>query len=115
MAYIKKIQTSIVALLLIFISVSCISNVEEQLEEIIDADAQVSYKNAVQPILEARCLSCHASGGNFPDISSYEKVSNYAVSIKEQVASGLMPKGAALTLAQIKNIVDWVNEGALDN
>jgi len=26
-----------------------------------------------------------------------------------------MPKGAVLTPAQIKSIVDWVDEGALDN
>ncbi|MFQ3297429.1 MAG: hypothetical protein ACI9WV_001791, partial [Patiriisocius sp.] len=31
------------------------------------------------------------------------------------VASGRMPRGAALTAAQVKSIVDWVNEGALDN
>lgn len=111
----KKFQTSIIVLLLSFIITSCVSNVEEQLEEIIDTDAKISYRNTVQPIIDARCLSCHASGGNFPDISSYSKVKAHAVSIKEEVASGRMPKGGPLTTAQIKSIVDWVDEGALDN
>jgi hypothetical protein len=35
--------------------------------------------------------------------------------VKSEVASGRMPKGAVLTAAQIKSIVDWVDEGALDN
>ena len=110
MKYIKQFQGSILALLLSFLFVSCISNVEEQLEEM-----KVSYLNKVKPILEARCLSCHGVGGNFPDISSYEKVKQHAASVQEEVASGRMPKGGPLTAAQIKSIVDWVDEGALDN
>ena len=110
MKYIKQFQGSILALLLSFLFVSCISNVEEQLEEM-----KVSYLNKVKPILEARCLSCHGVGGNFPDISSYEKVKQHAASVQEEVASSRMPKGGPLTAAQIKSIVDWVDEGALDN
>ena len=110
MKYNKKFQTLILALLLGFLVASCISNVEEQLEE-----TKVSYINNVKPILEARCLSCHGAGGIFPDISSYEKVNAHAVSVKEEVASGRMPKGGPLTAAQIKSIVDWVDEGALEN
>ena len=114
MKYIKQFQRSILALLLSFLFVSCISNVEEQLEEQLE-EIKVSYLNKVKPILEARCLSCHGVGGNFPDISSYEKVNQHAASVKEEVASGRMPKGGPLTAAQIKSIVDWVDEGALDN
>ena len=110
MKYNKKFQTLILTLLLGFLVASCISNVEEQLEE-----TKVSYINSVKPILEARCLSCHGAGGIFPDISSYEKVNAHAVSVKEEVASGRMPKGGPLTAAQIKSIVDWVDEGALEN
>ena len=110
MKYNKKFQTLILTLLLGFLVASCISNVEEQLEE-----TKVSYINNVKPILEARCLSCHGAGGIFPDISSYEKVNAHAVSVKEEVASGRMPKGGPLTAAQIKSIVDWVDEGALQN
>ncbi len=110
MKYNKKFQTLILTLLLGFLVASCISNVEEQLEE-----TKVSYINNVKPILEARCLSCHGAGGIFPDISSYEKVNAHAVSVKEEVASGRMPKGGPLTAAQIKSIVDWVDEGALEN
>ena len=114
MKYNKKFQTLILALLLGFLVASCISNVEEQLEEQLE-ETKVSYINNVKPILEARCLSCHGAGGIFPDISSYEKVNAHAVSVKEEVASGRMPKGGPLTAAQIKSIVDWVDEGSLEN
>jgi mono/diheme cytochrome c family protein len=98
-----------------FLATSCISNVEEQQEELINADAKVSYTNDVKPIMDARCLSCHGAGGNFPELKNYTEVSTHAVSVKDEVASGRMPRGAALTAAQVKSIVDWVNEGALDN
>jgi mono/diheme cytochrome c family protein len=94
---------------------ACISNVEEQQEEIINTEAKVSYINDVKPIMDARCLSCHSVGGNFPELKSYIEVSTHAIIVKDEVASGRMPRGAALTAAQVKSIVDWVDEGALDN
>jgi mono/diheme cytochrome c family protein len=115
MRYSKKFQIAMLALLLCFFSFSCISNVEEQLEELIEVSAKLSYKDEVQPILAARCLSCHSTGGSFPDISNFEKVKTHAGAIREQVVSGLMPRGVPLTKTQIKSIVDWVNAGALDN
>jgi len=96
-------------------STACISNVEEQQEELINAEAKVSYINTVKPIMDARCLSCHNAGGNFPELKNYTEVSTYAIIVKNEVASGRMPRGAALTAAQVKSIVDWVDEGALDN
>ena len=90
---------------------ACISNIEEQQEEL----TKVSFINDVKPIMDARCLSCHGVGGNFPELKNYTEVSKHAAMVKSEVASGRMPKGAVLTAAQIKNIVDWVDEGALDN
>ena len=91
--------------------VSCISNVEETIGE----DLIVSFKNNVKPILEGRCLSCHSSGGIFPELTSYEKVKAHTVAIRAEVSSREMPKGGSLTVVQIKSIVDWIDEDALDN
>ena len=101
--------------ILVFLATSCISNVAEQQEELINADAKVSYVNDVKPIMDARCLSCHGAGGNFPELKNYTEVNAHAVMVKNEVESGRMPRGAALSAAQIKSIVDWVEEGALDN
>ena len=109
-SYIKYSTICAIFLLTVFFT-ACISNIEEQQEEL----TKVSFINDVKPIMDARCLSCHGVGGNFPELKNYTEVSNHATMVKNEVASGRMPKGAALTAAQIKSIVDWVDEGALDN
>ncbi|MGY8943427.1 MAG: c-type cytochrome [Flavobacteriales bacterium] len=109
-SYIKYSSICAIFLLTVFFT-ACISNIEEQQEEL----TKVSFINDVKPIMDARCLSCHGAGGNFPELKNYSEVSTHAVIVKEEVASGRMPRGAALTAAQIKSIVDWVDEGALDN
>jgi hypothetical protein len=106
-----KYSTIFVIFLLTVSFTACISNIEEQQEEL----TKVSFINDVKPIMDARCLSCHGVGGNFPELKNYTEVSNHAVMVKSEVASGRMPKGAVLTASQIKSIVDWVDEGALDN
>ena len=109
-SYIK--YSIVCAVLLVTASfTACISNIEEQQEEL----TKVSFLNDVKPIMDARCLSCHGAGGNFPELKNYTEVSTYATIVKNEVVSGRMPKGAVLTPAQIKSIVDWVDEGALDN
>jgi mono/diheme cytochrome c family protein len=110
-----KYSTICAIFLLTVFFTACISNIEEQQEELNSSEAKVSYVNTVKPILEARCLSCHGTGGNFPELKNYSEVSTYATIVKNEVASGRMPRGAALTAAQIKSIIDWVEEGALDN
>ena len=109
-SYIKYSTICAIFLLTVFFT-ACISNIEEQQEEL----TKVSFINDVKPIMDARCLSCHGAGGNFPELKNYSEVSTHAVIVKEEVASGRMPRGAALTAAQIKSIVDWVDAGALDN
>ena len=107
--YIKDSIICVILLLTVFFT-ACISNIAEQQEEL----TKVSYISDVKPIMDARCLSCHGAG-NFPELKNYTDVSNHAAMVKSEVASGSMPKGAVLTPAQIKSIVDWVDEGALDN
>jgi mono/diheme cytochrome c family protein len=109
-SYIKYSSICALFLLTVFFT-ACISSIEQQQEEL----AKVSFINDVKPIMNARCLSCHGAGGNFPELKNYSEVSNHAAMVKSEVASGRMPKGAALTAAQIKSIVDWVDAGALDN
>ena len=109
-----KLRIVFTAFLSVVFLTACISSVEEQ-EELINAEAKVSYINTVKPIMDARCLSCHGTGGNFPELKNYTEVSTHATIVKNEVESGRMPRGSALTSAQIKSIIDWVDEGALDN
>lgn len=94
---------------------SCISNVEEQLEEP-DVIVEVSFKNAVKPIIDAKCTVCHSPSGGFsPNLTTFDEVKARAERVKFRVGNGTMPQSGPLPAAQIKIIVDWVNEGALDN
>ncbi len=93
--------------------------------------ATISFVNDVLPILESRCLNCH--GGKETkeglDVSTYESImvgsENGSVItpgdadnslFAEQVVSQEMPKrGPKLTPPQVQIIVDWINQGALNN
>lgn len=91
----------------------------------------VSFANDVLPLLQSRCLNCH--GGD--RLEEGLSVSGYAELmvgsengpivtpgnadgslLVELVSTGKMPKrGPKLTPPQTQLIIDWINQGALDN
>jgi len=91
----------------------------------------VSYSKDVQPIFQAKCIECHnsdrTSGGI--DLSSYASLMNVTPAnavvvpgdasgslLVSLIQDGSMPKrGSKVTNAQLQKIIDWVNQGALDN
>ena len=93
--------------------------------------ATVSFSADVLPILQSRCFNCH--GGRETkeglDLSTHASLmagsdngpvivpGNAADSLlAEQVVSQEMPKrGPKLTPPQVQTIVDWINQGALEN
>ncbi|WP_439127428.1 c-type cytochrome [Polaribacter sp.] len=113
-----KIKSLLAIIALGVFFTSCISNVEELEDssgENPNVDTKVSFKSDVEPIIDARCISCHSAGGNFPELTSHTKISANATIVKNAVASQRMPQGGTLSAAQIASIVNWVDEGALDN
>lgn len=95
------------------------------------ASASVSFANDIMPILESRCLNCHGgdrleeglSVRTYADLMSGSEngpviVAGDAANSKlvELVQNQKMPKrGPKLTPPQVQLIIDWVNQGALDN
>ncbi len=95
------------------------------------ASAAVSFANDILPLLKSRCVNCH--GGERVEegllLRSYAEVmsgsDNGPVVIPGDAANSLlaelvlnqkMPKrGPKLTPPQVQLIVDWINQGALDN
>ena len=93
--------------------------------------ATVSFANDILPLLDSRCVNCH--GGQKTEkelnLTSYEGVmagsedgpavipGDAANSpMAEMVVNGKMPKrGPKLTPDQVQLIVDWINQGALNN
>jgi uncharacterized membrane protein len=91
----------------------------------------VSFVNDILPILDSRCKNCHggreteeglnmttyallmAGSENGPVVVPGDADNSL---LAEQVVSQEMPKrGPKLTPPQVQLIVDWINQGALDN
>jgi mono/diheme cytochrome c family protein len=93
--------------------------------------ATVSFSADVQPILDSRCANCHGGerveGGfillTYADLMAGGDEGLVIVPgdaanslLAQLIESGKMPKrGGKLNPAQIQTILDWINEGALDN
>ena len=90
--------------------------------------AQVDYNSQIQPIFDARCISCHGSMGGL-NLTSYANLIDGGLSGDEvipydhisselwvRVNSGQMPPGNNdLTDIQVNLIAQWIDEGALLN
>lgn len=95
------------------------------------ASTGVSFANDILPILQSRCVNCH--GGNkveegltlktYADLMAGSDNGPVIVSgdaggslLVELVTAQKMPKrGPKLTPPQVQLIVEWVNQGALNN
>jgi cytochrome c553 len=94
--------------------------------------SQVSFSRDVMPIFEEECISCHGSLGGW-DASTYEAVmesgNNAPVVIPgdaensllaqkmlgQQTIGNIMPPDGLLSIDVIQVIIDWIDQGALDN
>jgi mono/diheme cytochrome c family protein len=90
-----------------------------------------SFANNVMPILEAKCIKCHGVEAKKEglDLRTYEDLmagsrngsvltpgdaSNSV--LVDLIQRGKMPnRGPKLTPEEIQTIIDWVNQGALNN
>ena len=87
--------------------------------------AAPTYTADIRPILERRCVKCHAPGEVAPmPLRSYQEVRPWAKSIKEEVELRRMPPWHAmpshhafrndrsLSETEIKTIAEWVDRGS---
>jgi len=91
----------------------------------------VSYSNDILPILQSRCVNCHG-GDRLEEGLNLTTFANIIIGsdngsvvtpgdadnslLAELVVSQKMPKrGPKLTPPQVQIIIDWINQGALDN
>ncbi len=93
--------------------------------------ATVSFANDVVPILQSRCWNCHGGDKTEEGLNLTTFAGIFAGSengpvivpgdadnslLAEQVVSQEMPKrGPKLTPPQVQVILDWINQGALEN
>jgi len=129
MKNIKLIIATIVLAGITFFT-SCDSRTLKDLKPAVAATS-VSYVNDIKPILDNKCVTCHAGGNYFPDLDTYDNVVNYqkgigpngynsgngtlsTASLLCSVQAGSctqhrMPKGdAPLSDASITEIQNWI-------
>lgn len=95
------------------------------------ASNTVSFVNDIKPIFDNRCINCHGVERvkEGLDLQTYEKImagsrngsviepgdaeNSYLV---QQIVDGEMPdRGEPVTPEELQLIIDWVNQGALNN
>lgn len=82
-------------------------------------DRPVAYAEVFQTVLGPRCVGCHSSaGGNQGGVNleTYEATVPLALRIeKATVTDKTMPKGQALSDAEMQIIATWLSQGASRN
>ncbi len=86
---------------------------------------KVTWDREIAPIVQARCLSCHRSGGRGPmPLTTYEEARPWAKAIKEEVLARRMPRwrvvrgygdftnDPSLSAFEIALIAAWADGGA---
>lgn len=86
---------------------------------------RVTWDREIEPIVQARCVSCHASGGRAPmSLATYEEARPWARAIREEVLTRRMPlwhvvrgygdfaNDPSLSAFEIALITAWVDGGA---
>lgn len=114
-----KFRKAFLLLLLGVFFTSCLTNVETPIEDenpTVDPCSTITFAINVKPIIDNNCIQCHStSGGQFPNLETYNGVSANSAKVKSEVESKDMPRGGTLTTAEIEAITCWVNAGALNN
>jgi len=91
----------------------------------------VSFVDQIVPVLQSRCVNCHGGerleeGLSMLSYGDLMKGSDNGIVIipgdsdnsmlVQMILAGKMPKrGPKLTPAQVQLIIDWIDQGALDN
>ncbi|CAD5267612.1 MULTISPECIES: hypothetical protein [unclassified Imperialibacter] len=92
-----------------------------------DGSTAITYSASIQPILSARCLSCHSASassnlGGGVRLDSYQNVKvradngSLAGVVNHDSGYPQMPQGSSkLSSCQISLIEQWIAEGTLNN
>jgi len=110
-----KIKNTLLIMASLIAFTSCEYNVEEEtIDEVDICNPTISFVNSIKPIIDNNCVSCH-NGGQFPDLRTFNGISNNAGIVKQQVVSRSMPLGGSLSNDEIELIRCWVENGAINN
>jgi mono/diheme cytochrome c family protein len=103
---------------------SCDSHTYEEIEEEVIIEGDVTYDANVKSIIDVNCISCHNDGG----VAAYRPLTTYA-EVKEAVEAtdlldriqlqnsepGVMPQTGRMPQSKIDVILQWNEDGLLEN
>lgn len=94
-------------------------NEEEQYGTVVCDTTAISFSQDVLPIINSRCISCHAPGGQQESspYTSYEQIKNYDAAMVERIngIGSIMPPTGAISTCEKLKIAAWVNAGSPNN
>jgi mono/diheme cytochrome c family protein len=103
---------------------SCDSHTYEEIEEEVIIEGDVTYDANVKSIIDANCVSCHSDG----NVAGFRPLTNYS-EVKETVETtdlldriqkqnsepGVMPQTGRMPQSKIDVILQWNEDGLLEN
>ncbi|MCO6147307.1 cytochrome c [Flavobacterium sp. NRK1] len=103
---------------------SCDSHTYEEIEEQQVIVGKVTYEANVKSIINSNCVSCHAVGevAGYTPLTTYEEV-KYAMATKDLLSrvqrenseAGVMPQTGRMPQSKVDVIVQWYEDGLLEN
>ena len=103
---------------------SCDSHTYEEIEEEVIIEGDVTYDANVKSIIDSDCVSCHSDG----NVAAFRPLTNYN-EVKEAVETaglldriqmqssepGVMPQTGRMPQSKIDVILQWNEDGLLEN
>ena len=110
------------ALLLGICMVSCESSTYDEVSNGEVPTEKITYTKHVKAIMEAKCTSCHSTGGSASSrpLNTYQQVSGSINQIIDRIQRPAgdplrMPQGGTMSATDIATIVKWKEDGLLQN
>ena len=110
------------ALLLGITMASCESSTYDEVSNGEVPTEKITYTKHVKPIMEAKCTSCHSTGGSESSrpLNTYQQVSGSINQIIDRIQRPAgdplrMPQGGTMSATDIATIVKWKEDGLLQN
>jgi mono/diheme cytochrome c family protein len=131
-------MTRHILLICLLVLASCSKKMPTQMDDTTPPDATVTFSGTIQPMFNARCVSCHSasvpqSGVNLTSYASTmasrgslynalivvtgnaDQSALYDKLLSSPRFGSRMPQGGSLTTQQIANVRAWINAGAPNN
>jgi len=120
MKVIKKYFTVIIIAALF----SCESVTYEELENTEPISGTITYNDHIKQVVEANCISCHSEGGlsGFRPLGTYTQLKEAVLTTnlleriqKQNGEQGQMPQTGRMPQSNINLILQWNEDGLLEN